>query len=64
MDSGDADIPYAFNSIAHRFGCQRCFFGNGNVAGAGRDDRNRADASIGVIVLNSNQTRGFVPLGN
>jgi len=38
MNAGDADIVKLIDGDAHQAGGQECFFGDGNVAGAGRND--------------------------
>ena len=63
MDAGDANIPDAFDAIAHRLRRQRRFLRDRYVAGARGHHRNLANAAFGVISLNSYQPRRLMPLG-
>ena len=57
MNAGDANVPNALHSIAHRFSRQRRFFRNRNIARARSYHRDLADAEFGFVSLNSYQAR-------
>ena len=63
MNSGDAGVPDAIDGVAHRFGSQRRFFSDGNIARAGCDDCDRADTVIRLVATDAYESRGFVPFG-
>src|ERR1051325_7705820 len=63
MDARDARVPDTIDSIAHRFGSQRSFFRDRDVARDGGHDRDRADALVGFVATNSDQACRLVPLG-
>src|ERR1051326_3135648 len=63
MNSCDSGIPNTIDNVTHRFGSQRGFFGDGNIARARGHDRDRADPLVRFVAANSYETRRFVPLG-
>src|ERR1041384_8737203 len=63
MNARNTRIPDAIDDVAHCFGSQRRFLGDGNITRAGSHDCDRADALIGVVAANSYQTSRLVPLG-
>src|ERR1043166_1006270 len=62
MNPGHACVPNAIDNVAHRFGSQRGFFGDGNVARAGGHDCDRPDTLVRFVAANADEVRGFVPL--
>ena len=44
VDAGDSDVVEVLDAVAHEFGGDDGFFGDGDVAGAGRDDEDGAFA--------------------
>ena len=63
MNPRDARVPDAPDAVAHRFGGQRGFFGDGDVARARRDDGDFARAAFGQVATDANHARRRVPLG-
>src|SRR5437667_455746 len=51
VNAGDADVVDAAHRGAHRLGGDRRLFGDGNVAGATGDDRDRAGARLRELQL-------------
>src|SRR2546423_7235614 len=63
MDSRNAGVPNAIDSVSHRLSRQRCFFRNRNIAGAGSYDSNGSDTEVSFVAANSDESRRFMPLG-
>ena len=63
MNSRNARIPDSFDAIAHRFGGQRGFFGDRNIARSGGNDRNFTRPEFGLVAENTDDLRIRVPFG-
>ena len=65
VDAGDADVVDAFNAVAHDFRRQGRFFGNGDIARPGGNDRNEAVAiDDGFVLMLIDHTGQFIILGS
>src|SRR5258708_432983 len=59
MDSCNADIIKMLNAVAHHLCRHQGFFGDWDVAGSSRDNRNRALAVFFLVTLQHDRTREF-----
>src|ERR1041385_1045066 len=63
MNSSDAGVPDTIDDVPHRFRRECGFFGDGDIARAGCDDCDRAEALVGLVATNADEASGFVPFG-
>src|ERR1700689_252806 len=63
MNAGNANVVEMFDFVAHDFGGDDSLFGDGNVAGSGRDHGNDALAILHGVALQDNGAGEFAIFG-